>query len=78
MAPDSMVGKVDFFPMIMNRISMVAQPDYIPSSIVPDEVYLTDWPQFDTLPEDKRAEVMERIPVEGEAEMLEAVKKSDD
>lgn len=57
---------------------MVAQPDYIPSSIVPDEVYLTDWPQFDTLPEDKRAEVMERIPVEGEAEMLEAVKKSDD
>ena len=30
--------------------------------------------QFDTLPEEKRAEVMARIPVEGEAEMIEGAK----
>jgi 2'-hydroxyisoflavone reductase len=32
--------------------------------------------QFDTLPEDKRAEVMARIPVTGEAEMIAAVKEA--
>ena len=30
--------------------------------------------QFDSLPEEKRAEVMERIPVASEAEMIEAAK----
>ena len=34
--------------------------------------------QFDSLPEDKRTEVMQRIPVQGEAELIASVKKPQD
>jgi hypothetical protein len=46
--------------------------------IEPWEVEAALLEQFDSLPEDKRAEVMTRIPVQGEAEMIEEAKNGAD